>query len=60
MLTVKDVSSNMILAHKISGRIILDIAIDTIKDLVKNHKETLHEEVFIHFDQGVHYTSTIF
>lgn len=58
--TVKDASTNMILAHKISDRITLDIATDTIKDLVKNHKETLHEEAFIHSDQGVHYTSPIF
>ena len=50
----------MILAHKISDRITLDVVTDTIKDLVKNHKETLHEETFIYSDQGIHYTSPIF
>ena len=50
MLTVKNASINMILTHKISDRITLDIAIDTIKDLVKNHKETLHEKAFIDSD----------
>ena len=58
--TVKDASTNMILDHKISDRITLDIAANTFKDLVKNHKEILHKESFIHSNQGAHYTSPIF
>lgn len=57
---IKDGSSNDILAHHTSGRITLDIATTTIDKLIKNHKNDLHEEAFIHSDQGVHYTSPKF
>lgn len=55
--TVKDASSNEILAYHISDRITLDIATKTIYKLVNNRKITLHEDAFIHSDQGSHYTS---
>lgn len=58
--TIKDSSTNMILAHKISDRITLDIATDTIQNLIEKYSSTLHPEAFIHSDQGVHYTSPIF
>lgn len=55
--TIKDSSSNEILAYHVSDRITLDIATNTIHKLMKNKKITLHEEAFIHSDQGSHYTS---
>ncbi|MGL5820456.1 MAG: IS3 family transposase, partial [Sarcina sp.] len=58
--TIKDSSTNMILAYKVSDKITLDIATDTIKNLMKKHGTTLHPEAFVHSDQGVHYTSPIF
>lgn len=58
--TIKDSSTNMILAYKVSDKITLDIATDTIKNLMKKHGSTLHREAFVHSDQGVHYTSPIF
>lgn len=58
--TIKDSSTNMILAYKVSDKITLDIATDTIKNLIKKHGSTLHREAFVHSDQGVHYTSPIF
>ena len=38
----------------------LDLAIDTIHKLKKNRKINLHKDVYIHSDQGVHYTSPQF
>ncbi|WFD10154.1 IS3 family transposase [Tepidibacter hydrothermalis] len=57
---IKDSSSNDILAYHVSDRITLDIATITIKKLVNTHKADLHDEAFIHSDQGVHYTSPKF
>jgi putative transposase len=55
--TVKDASTNEILAYHVSDRITLDIATKTINKLIKNKKVTLHKDAFIHSDQGSHYTS---
>lgn len=55
--TVKDASTNEILAYHVSNRITLDIATQTIHKLVNNKKVTLHNDAFIHSDQGSHYTS---
>lgn len=55
--TIKDASTNEILAYHVSDRITLDIATETIRKLMKNKKITLHNEAFIHSDQGSHYTS---
>ncbi|MBC2451439.1 DDE-type integrase/transposase/recombinase, partial [Clostridium saccharobutylicum] len=35
----------------------LDIATETVKKLMRNHKKLLDKDVFIHSDQGVHYAS---
>lgn len=58
--TIKGSSTNEILAYKVSDRITLDIALDTIKKLVKTKRVTLTKDAFIHSDQGSHYTSPIF
>ncbi|WP_431026972.1 IS3 family transposase [Lysinibacillus sp. LZ02] len=55
--TVKDASTNEILAYHVSDRITLDIATKTIEKLVRNQKIKLQPDAFIHSDQGVHYTS---
>lgn len=55
--TIKDSSTNEILAFNISNRLTLDLATDTLKDLMKNKRLKLVEGAFIHSDQGVHYTS---
>lgn len=54
--TIKDSSTNEILAYKVSDRITIDIALDTIKSLVSNSEVALSKDVFIHSDQGSHYT----
>lgn len=58
--TIKDASTNEILAYNLSDRITLDIAINTIHKLMKNKNFKLMEETFIHSDQGSHYTSPKF
>lgn len=55
--TIKDACTNELLAYHVSDRITLDIATKTIQKLVTNKKVTLHEDAFIHSDQGSHYTS---
>lgn len=52
--TIKDASTNEILAYHVSDRITLDIATETIKKLMKNKKVNIHDEAFIHSDQGSH------
>ena len=58
--TVKDSSTNEILAHNVSSRMTLDIATDTIEKLKNNQKIVLPKDAIIHSDQGVHYTSPVF
>ncbi|THE11617.1 IS3 family transposase [Bacillus timonensis] len=55
--TVKDASTNEILAYHVSDRITLDIATKTIQKLISNKKIKLSPDAFIHSDQGSHYTS---
>ena len=58
--TIKDGSTNEILAYHVSDRITLDLATETIRKLIRNKRVKLHPEAFIHSDQGVHYTSPKF
>jgi putative transposase len=58
--TIKDGSTNEILAYNVSDHITLDIAIDTLIKLKNNRKVKLAEGVFIHSDQGFHYTNPTF
>lgn len=58
--TIKDGSTNEILAYNVSSNLSLDIATDTIHKLMNNNKLKLAPDAFIHSDQGVHYTSPTF
>ena len=58
--TIKDGSTNEILAYHLSDRITLDLATKTVEKLFRNKRVKLHPEAFIHSDQGVHYTSPKF
>ena len=58
--TVKDASTNEILSHHLSDRVTIDIATETIEKLIKQHRNLLHTDAFIHSDQGAHYTSPKF
>lgn len=52
--TIKDGSTNEILAYNVSNRLTLDIATDTVHKLKKNRNIKLAKGAFIHSDQGVH------
>ena len=58
--TIKDAMTNEILSYYISNNLELPIVLETVKKLVKKHKQILDKNVFIHSDQGVHYTSPKF
>ena len=58
--TIKDASTNEILAYNLSDSLKLDIATDTIHKLMANSNVKLSEDAFVHSDQGVHYTSPVF
>lgn len=58
--TIKDGSTNEILAYNVSDQITLDLATDTLLKLKNNRKVKLAKDAFIHSDQGFHYTSPIF
>lgn len=58
--TIKDASTNEILAYNLSDKITLDIATGTIHKLMATPGLHLDKVAFIHSDQGVHYTSPKF
>lgn len=57
--TILDAATNEVLAYNLSKSLKIDIVIDTIDNLLRLNKN-FHKDVFIHSDQGVHYTSPIF
>lgn len=58
--TIKDASTNEIVAYEVSSRITLDIATETLNKLKRSRKMKLAEGAFIHSDQGSHYTSPVY
>lgn len=58
--TIKDASTNEILAYNLSDKITLDIATNTIHKLMKKRNFKIHKDAFVHSDQGSHYTSPTF
>lgn len=55
--TILDASTGELLAFNLSNRIDLSIATETIDNLMKQRRVKLHNDAFIHSDQGSHYTS---
>ncbi|SFF18542.1 Transposase InsO and inactivated derivatives [Bacillus sp. OV194] len=58
--TIFDAATNEVLAHKVSDRVTLNIATDTLKNLKRNKKIKLAKGAYIHSDQGGHYTSPVY
>ncbi len=58
--TVKDSATNEILAYELSTSLKIEIATNTINNLISNANLKLDKDAYIHSDQGVHYTSPIF
>ena len=54
--TIKDSSTNEIVAYHVSDRITMDLATDTLLKLKKNRNFRKAEKALIHSDQGTHYT----
>lgn len=54
--TIKDASTNEILAYHVSDRITMDLATDTLIKLKKNRNFKRAKDAMIHSDQGTHYT----
>jgi putative transposase len=54
--TIKDASTNEILAYHVSDRITMDLATDTLLKLKKNSNFKRVKDAMIHSDQGTHYT----
>lgn len=54
--TIKDGSTNEILAYHVSDRITMNLAIDTLRKLKTNRRCKKADGAFIHSDQGTHYT----
>lgn len=58
--TVKDSSTNEILSYYLSNSLAMELVTKTIDNLTSLKSLKLHKDVFIHSDQGSHYTSPIF
>ena len=58
--TILDASTNEVLAYNVSKSLKIDIVTNTIDILLRSSKIKLNKDVFIHSDQGAHYTSPIF
>jgi putative transposase len=58
--TILDASTNEVLAYNVSKSLKINIVTDTIDILLKSNTIQLNKDVFIHSDQGAHYTSPIF
>lgn len=58
--TIIDGATKETLAYYVSDNLKQEIVTETIKRLMDNHGHQLTEDVIIHSDQGVHYTSPVF
>ncbi|MFJ7640752.1 IS3 family transposase [Peribacillus sp. NPDC097225] len=58
--TIKDGSTNEILAYQVSDRMTMDLATETLLKLKKNRRFKKREGALIHSDQGIHYTHPYF
>ena len=58
--TIKDASTNEILAFRVSLNLYLDFVLDTMWDLKSQKEVPISDDAFVHSDQGVHYTSPTF
>lgn len=58
--TIKDASTNEIMAYRLSTNLYLDFVLNTMWDLVNQKKVPIPEDAFVHSDQGSHYTSPTF
>ncbi len=58
--TIKDGSTNEVLAYELSNSLKIDFVLSTIDKLALFNDIKLNEDAFVHSDQGSHYTSPQF
>lgn len=58
--TIKDASTNEIMAYRLSTNLYLDFVLNTMWDLVNQKEVPIPKDAFVHSDQGSHYTSPTF
>lgn len=58
--TIKDASTNEIMAYRLSTNLYLDFVLKTMWDLKEQKEVPIPEDAFVHSDQGGHYTSPTF
>lgn len=58
--TIKDASTNEIMAYRLSTNLYLDFVLKTMWDLKEQKQVPIPEGAFVHSDQGSHYTSPTF
>lgn len=58
--TILDAYTRQVLAYKTNDSLAVDFVLETVKILIEKHKIELTADVFIHSDQGSHYTSIKF
>lgn len=57
---VKDAFTEQVLSYVLSESLEVDFVLETVNQLIREHGTSLDTEVFIHSDQGCHYTSIRF
>ena len=55
-----DACTMEVLAYQLSESLRVDFVLETVNDLLVNHREELRTDVLLHSDQGSHYTSISF
>ena len=60
MSTILDAYTKEILAYRVSDSLEVDFVLETVRDLMEHHGDSLQTNALIHSDQGCHYTSTAF
>lgn len=57
---IKDAYTEQVLSYVLSESLEVDFVLETVKQLIRNHGDTLSPDTIIHSDQGCHYTSVSF
>ena len=54
--TILDAYTKQILAYVVSDSLQVDFVLETVENLIRDHRVSLHKETILHSDQGYHYT----
>jgi len=57
---IKDGCTKQVLAYVASDSLEVDFVLETVKNLIRDHGDTLRTDTILHSDQGCHYTSISF